>query len=169
MITLQTRFWKLMVERGPEAAQRSWCVAIWAANVVYLSDTTGASDCNSTNKCIFPSGDKYMFTDTSQMLTAKPVILNNETEISELFSRQCRSKSQSMIWPRKQKEEKTRVWLVLCWDKNQLTAGLRQQPRQGGGCDGQGRWPAATAPPESQPLHWLGCNTKQHSETFFCF
>lgn len=45
--------------------------------MVYLSDTTGASDCNSKNKCIFPNGDKYEFTDTAQMLTAKPVILNN--------------------------------------------------------------------------------------------
>lgn len=43
----------------------------------HLADTAGASECNSKNKCIFPDGDKYEFTDTAQMLKAKPVILNN--------------------------------------------------------------------------------------------
>lgn len=49
-----------MAEAGSRAA---WGEPVWAAHLAY---TAGASEYNSKNKCIFPDGDKYKFTDTTQ-------------------------------------------------------------------------------------------------------
>lgn len=49
----------------------------WGGSAEVSGVTAGASESNSKNKCIFPDGDKYEFTDTAQTLKAKPAILNN--------------------------------------------------------------------------------------------
>lgn len=66
-----------MVEPGSEAAQQShvwlyellkWCICQLLLGIQIVT---------AKNQCIFSNSDKYEFTDTVQMLTAKPVILSN--------------------------------------------------------------------------------------------